>query len=199
MTFASRLIVGLGNPGSEYEATRHNIGFMVLDVLAKHYRCLAWKKKFKGLITRAETQNVFFLKPLTYMNLSGDSVLEAMQYYKLKVEDIIVFHDDLDLAPGQIKVKQGGGAGGHNGLKSLDGCVGPNYWRIRLGIGHPGVKVEVTNYVLGGFAKTDYLWLEPLLNALAQEFDIMLAGQPMNYLSRVTQKTMTKQGNGHGV
>ncbi|MGE3622307.1 MAG: aminoacyl-tRNA hydrolase [Bdellovibrionales bacterium] len=180
----SHLIVGLGNPGSEYENTRHNIGFMAVDAIAERYGLPPWKKKFKSLITGGD----FLLqKPLTYMNLSGEAVGEAMRFHKLAPENVIVFHDDLDLLPGQVRIKQGGGAGGHNGLKSLDAHIGPDYWRIRIGIGHPGVKGDaVTNYVLGPFAKADGAWVEPLLDNLAKEFDVMLDGKTDAYLKRAS-------------
>jgi PTH1 family peptidyl-tRNA hydrolase len=190
MPSPNRLIVGLGNPGTEYEGTRHNIGFMVVDALALRYHCGAWKKKFKGFVTAHATDPAFFLlKPLTFMNLSGESVAEAMRFYQFAPEDVIVFHDDLDLLPGQVKIKQGGGTGGHNGLKSIDAHIGQDYWRVRLGIGHPGVKGEaVTNHVLNTFAKADKAWLEPLLDMLVAEFDMMLQGDATGYAKRITEK-----------
>jgi PTH1 family peptidyl-tRNA hydrolase len=186
----SHLIVGLGNPGEDYAATRHNIGFRVLDEIAARYGRPAWKKKFRGLITSSE--KFLLLKPQTFMNLSGESAIEAMNFYELAPEQVIVFHDDLDLLPGQVKIKQGGGAAGHNGLKSLDAHISKDYWRIRLGIGRPmtedGVAVKgdaVTNYVLNPFAKADKKWMEPLLAALADEFDLLLAGKNAEYLAQL--------------
>ena len=189
MVQLSHLIVGLGNPGTEYDATRHNIGFMVMDALADRYHCGGWKKKFKGLVTSSASTPFLLLKPQTYMNLSGESVGEALRFHKLMPKDVIVFHDDLDLQPGQVKIKQGGGAGGHNGLKSIDAHIGQDYWRVRLGIGHPGVKGdEVTNYVLSPFAKADRTWREPLLDALVSEFDLMMDSKVNEYLKHVSQK-----------
>lgn len=169
-----KLIVGLGNPGAEYAATRHNIGFMALDQIAPS---ASWQKKFQGEIQHAElfTSACLLLKPLTYMNLSGQSVGEALRFYKLTPADVIVIHDDLDLQPGQIKVKQGGGHGGHNGLKSIDAAIGQDYWRIRLGIGHPGNRDAVTPYVLGPFAKGDQAWVDTCLQDCRQQLKHMLS------------------------
>lgn len=186
----SHLIVGLGNPGTEYRNTRHNIGFMVLDALAEYYRAPLWKKKFKGEVTGTTKEPVLLLlKPMTFMNLSGEAVGEAMRFHKLRPENVIVFHDDLDLGPAQIKIKQGGGSGGHNGLKSIDAHIGQEYWRVRLGIGHPGVKGDaVTNYVLGSFAKTDQVWLDSLLEILTDDFNLMLEGKNTEYLGKIARK-----------
>jgi len=179
------LIVGLGNPGAEYADTRHNIGFMAVDAIAARYKLPGWKKKFKGVVTAGSS--FILLKSHTFMNLSGESVGDAMRFHKLTPENVIVFHDDLDLQPGQVKIKQGGGAAGHNGLKSIDAHIGPGYWRVRLGIGHPGVKGDaVLNYVLSPFAKTDRKWLELLLAALAGEFDLLLEGKTAEYLKKVS-------------
>ncbi|MER2519368.1 MAG: aminoacyl-tRNA hydrolase [Bdellovibrionales bacterium] len=191
----SHLVVGLGNPGGEYAGTRHNIGFMAVDALAKKFGCAtAWKKKFKGLVAASSEPNVLLLKPQTYMNLSGESVAEAARFYRIEPARIIVFHDDLDLQPGQVKVKQGGGSGGHNGIKSIDSHLGPDYWRVRIGIGHPGVKGEaVTRHVLDGFAKADALWLGPLLEVVVKEFDLMLEGKASEYANRVARKMAALQ------
>jgi PTH1 family peptidyl-tRNA hydrolase len=186
----SHLVIGLGNPGEDYARTRHNIGFMAVDEIAARYQCPAWKKKFRGLTTGAD--KFLLLKPQTFMNLSGEAAIEALNFYELAPEQVIVFHDDLDLLPGQVKIKQGGGAGGHNGLKSLDSHIGANYWRVRLGIGRPlteqgtAVKGEaVTSYVLGPFAKAEKTWLEPLIAALASEFDLLLAGNHAAYQTKL--------------
>jgi len=190
MAAPSYLIVGLGNPGEDYARTRHNIGFMAVDAIAAHYRCPAWKKKCHGLLTSSE--RFYLFKPQTFMNLSGEAVVAAAGFFKLEPEHIFVFHDDLDLLPGQVKIKRGGGSGGHNGLKSLDAHVGTDYWRVRLGIGRPtteqGVPVKgdaVTNYVLNPFAKADKVWLEPLLAALASELDLLLDGEKGDYMDRL--------------
>jgi len=190
MLFMNHLIIGLGNPGDDYARTRHNIGFMAVDEIAARYNCPPWKKKFRGLITAAD--KFLLLKPQTYMNLSGEAAIEALNFYQLQAERVVVFHDDLDLPAGHIKIKQGGGSGGHNGLKSLDTHIGPNYWRVRLGIGRPmteqGEQVKgdaVTNYVLNPFAKADRVWLEPLISALAAEFDTLLADDHAAYLAKL--------------
>ena len=194
MSNSPHLIVGLGNPGGEYDLTRHNVGFMAADALAGFYKAGMWRKKFKGLLTTCGDPALLFLKPQTYMNLSGESVGEALHFHKMTPAQVIVFHDDLDLLPGQVKIKQGGGAGGHNGLKSIDAHIGQDYWRVRLGIGHPspGVKGEiVTNYVLGNFTKADKAWLETLFEALTSEFHVMLDGKPNDYQSRIARKMPT--------
>jgi PTH1 family peptidyl-tRNA hydrolase len=189
----THLIAGLGNPGPDYAKTRHNIGFMAADAIAARTKLPGWKKKFRAEITAAP--NFVLLKPQTMMNLSGEAVGEAMRFHKLAPENVIVFHDDLDLQPGQVKIKQGGGTGGHNGLKSIDAHIGPDYWRVRLGIGHPrniapqanAEDGAVLNYVLGNFAKGDHKWLAPLLAALAENFDLLLEGKTAEYLKKVTQ------------
>ena len=152
------LIVGLGNPGAEYVKTRHNVGFMCVDALANKYSFGVFKSKFDGLIAEGnlDGEKVYLLKPQTYMNLSGNSVVKAANFYNILQQNIIVIHDDMDLAVGKIKAKIGGGAGGHNGLKSLDATISPNYNRIRIGVGHPQNKGEaVVNHVLSKFSKSD--------------------------------------------
>ena len=190
MPALSHLIIGLGNPGDDYVRTRHNIGFRVVDEIAARYHAPAWKKKFRGLVTAADA--FLLLKPQTFMNLSGESALEALNFYQLKTEQVIVFHDDLDLLPGQVKIKQGGGSGGHNGLKSLDTHIGQNYWRIRLGIGRlmteQGIPVKgdpVSDYVLSPFAKADQTWLEPLIDSLSAAFDLLLKGDYASYATKL--------------
>ena len=162
-----QLFVGLGNPGAKYARTRHNIGWMALDEIARGFA--PWRAKFQGEIAegRLGSEKILLLKPHTFMNLSGQSVGEAMRFYKLSPGDITVFHDELDLAPGKCRVKTGGGHAGHNGLRSLHQHIGPDYTRIRLGIGHPGDKAKVPSYVLHDFAKADEAWLTPLLSGIA--------------------------------
>ena len=169
------LVVGLGNPGPEYALTRHNVGFLAVDATVRHHDCPPYQEKFQGHMTRlsytlksGEACDILFLKPSTFMNLSGRSVQAAMQFYKIPLSRVVVIHDDLDLEPGQVKVKWGGGNGGHNGLKSIDECVGKDYLRVRIGIGHPGHKDLVSPYVLGTFKKTDHSWLEPLIWTLGR-------------------------------
>ncbi|MGE0108291.1 MAG: aminoacyl-tRNA hydrolase [Bdellovibrionales bacterium] len=187
MASSSKLIVGLGNPGADYSFNRHNIGFMALDTLAAKTECSAWQKKFDGEIAKSTIgpHAVLLFKPMTYMNLSGQAVQQVLQFYKLTPEDVIVIHDDIDLLAGQVKVKQGGGAGGHNGLKSLDQHIGKNYWRVRLGVGRPDHKGEVTNYVLGDFAKSDSEWLEGLLGSIPEALPSLLEGQPEEFMKTI--------------
>lgn len=152
------LIVGLGNPGAEYAGTRHNVGFMAADALHEKFAFAPFKEKFDGLIAegKIEGEKVYLLKPQTFMNLSGNSVVKAASFYKILPEQVVVIHDDMDLPAGKIKAKQGGGAGGHNGLKSIDAAISPNYHRIRLGVGHPaGAGEAVVNHVLSRFSKQE--------------------------------------------
>ena len=164
------LIAGLGNPGSKYARNRHNIGFMALDRIVEDHGFAPWRKKFQGQISEGHlgSEKVLLLKPETFMNRSGQSVGEALRFYKLEPADLIVFHDELDLAPGKARVKQGGGHAGHNGLRSIHGHIGDAYGRVRLGIGHPGRKEAVPGYVLHDFARTDDTWLEPLLQGISE-------------------------------
>jgi peptidyl-tRNA hydrolase, PTH1 family len=165
-----KLFVGLGNPGGQYAFNRHNVGFMAIDAIAAAHGFPAWRKRFQGVAAEGKLgrESVLLLKPGTYMNESGRSVGEAVRFYKLELADVIVFHDELDLAPGKVRVKTGGGTAGHNGLKSLTAHIGNDYVRVRIGIGHPGAKELVTHWVLNNFAKSDHAWLEPLLGAIAQ-------------------------------
>lgn len=160
-----RLFVGLGNPGSKYAQNRHNIGFMVVDRIAEDHGFAPWRSKFQGKVTEGKLgrEKVILLKPETFMNLSGQSVGEAMRFYKLTPADVVVFHDELDLAPGKARVKTGGGHAGHNGLRSIHAHIGADYDRVRLGIGHPGHKDRVAGYVLSDFAKADQNWLDDLI------------------------------------
>ncbi len=171
------LIVGLGNPGAEYQGTRHNVGFMAADALAEAYGFSVFKSKFDGLIAEGtiDGEKCFLLKPQSYMNLSGNSVLKAAAFYKILPENIIVIHDDIDLQPSQIKAKLGGGAGGHNGLKSIDSHIGQNYNRIRLGVGHPqGSGEEVVNHVLSRFSKTDAELLQNHIDLIVKDIPVLL-------------------------
>jgi PTH1 family peptidyl-tRNA hydrolase len=165
-----KLFVGLGNPGAEYAFNRHNVGFMAVDAIAASYDFSAWRNRFSGLLAegRLGGEKVLILKPQTYMNESGRAAGEAMRFYKLDEQDVIVFHDELDLAPGKLRVKMGGSGAGHNGLKSLTAHLGNDYTRVRIGIGHPGHRERVVGYVMHDFSKADYDWLEPLLGAIAE-------------------------------
>lgn len=182
------LWVGLGNPEPGMARQRHNIGFMALDVIASRHGFTPWRQRFKGLVAEGSVggERVLGLKPLTYMNLSGESVQAAVSFYKLPVQDITAFHDELDLVPGRIRVKRGGGAAGHNGLRSMDRMLGSNdYWRVRLGIGHPGEKERVTGHVLGDFAKVELPLLTATLDAVADAAPLLAGGKPEDFMTRV--------------
>ena len=182
-----KLFVGLGNPGAQYAFSRHNVGFMAVDAIAASHDFPAWRKRFSGVAAegRLGGEQVLLLKPGTFMNESGRAVGEAMRFYKLDLGDIVVFHDELDLAPGKVRVKTGGGVAGHNGLRSLTAHIGNDYARVRIGIGHPGSKELVTGYVLHDFAKADHAWLEPLLGAIAEEAPYLAEGANDKFQSRV--------------
>ncbi|MDE0727091.1 MAG: aminoacyl-tRNA hydrolase [Alphaproteobacteria bacterium] len=164
------LLVGLGNPGNKYADNRHNIGFMAVDEIVRRHDFAVARKRFQGLLCEGKLggQKVLALKPQTFMNESGRSVGEAARFYKLSPDQIVVIHDELDLAPGKLRVKRGGGLAGHNGLRSLAAHIGKDFRRIRLGVGHPGDKGKVLSHVLRDFAKADDAWLDPLLAAMAQ-------------------------------
>ncbi|MBT3767237.1 MAG: aminoacyl-tRNA hydrolase [Rhodospirillaceae bacterium] len=183
------LIVGLGNPGSQYSKNRHNIGFMAVDEIVRRHGFGAFRAKFQGELAEGKvgTQKVLALKPMTFMNESGRSVAQAVKFYKIAPEDVIVLHDELDLAAGKLRVKSGGGHGGHNGLRSIHAQIGPDYRRIRLGIGHPGDKSKVTGHVLKDFAKADGEWLEPELEAIADHFDTVINGKDANFMTEVAR------------
>ncbi|MDI6027155.1 aminoacyl-tRNA hydrolase [Corticibacterium sp. UT-5YL-CI-8] len=181
------LIAGLGNPGAQYANNRHNVGFMAADAIARRHSFSPWTKKFHGLIAegRIGGEKVILIKPQTFMNLSGQSVGEAMRFYKLDTSALTVLYDELDLAPGKVRIKVGGGSGGHNGIKSLDAHCGQNYKRVRIGIGHPGVKALVHNYVLGDFSKADRDWLEPLLEATGDNADYLAKGDDSGFMNKL--------------
>ncbi|MEQ8306468.1 MAG: aminoacyl-tRNA hydrolase [Hoeflea sp.] len=185
------LIAGLGNPGPQYAKNRHNVGFMAADAIARRHSFSGFSKKFRGEIAEGMLagEKALILKPMTFMNLSGDSVGEAMRFYKLSPSDIIVIHDELDLAPGKLKLKTGGGNGGHNGLKSIDAHCGKDYKRLRVGIGHPGHKDRVNPHVLGDFSKADQQWLDPLLDAIADNADLIAKGDDAGFLNRIALAT----------
>ena len=190
-----KLWVGLGNPEPAMLRQRHNIGFMALDVIAHRHGFTPWRNRFKGVVAEGTIggAKVLALKPLTYMNASGESVQAASAFFKVPPDDITAFHDELDLAPGKVRVKKGGGAAGHNGLRSMDRQLGmPDYWRVRLGIGHPGDKARVTGHVLGDFAKVDQPWLLDLLDAVADAAPMLAAGKPEDFMTRVALLTQEK-------
>ena len=182
------LWVGLGNPEPAMARNRHNIGFMALDVIAIKYGFSPWRNRFKGLVSEGTIagEKILALKPMTYMNASGEAVQPAAAFYKLPSEAITAFHDELDLAPGKLRVKLGGGAAGHNGLRSMDRQLGvPDFWRVRLGIGHPGSKDRVLSYVLGDFSKEESVWLIPFLDAIADAAPNLVAGRAADFMTRV--------------
>ena len=171
---------------------RHNIGFMAVDVIALRHGFSPWRQRFKGLVAEGSVggEKVLALKPMTYMNVSGDSVQAAASFFKLRPEAITAFHDELDLAPGKVRVKRGGGAAGHNGLRSMDRSLGsPEYWRVRMGIGHPGDKDRVTGWVLGDFSKDDRNWLVGLLDAVADSAALLAADKPEDFMTKVALLT----------
>ena len=186
-----KLWVGLGNPGAKYAGNRHNIGFMALDRIAADHGFAPWRGKFQGSLSEGKfgSEKVLLLKPETFMNLSGQSVGEAMRFYKLTPADVTVFHDELDLAPGKCRVKAGGGHAGHNGLRSIHQHIGADYARVRLGIGHPGHKDRVAPYVLSDFAKAEQDWLDDLLRGLSDGAPALAAGDTGRFLNAVSLRT----------
>jgi PTH1 family peptidyl-tRNA hydrolase len=181
--------VGLGNPGTQYALHRHNVGFMAADILAEVHDFAPWSKKFRSLISegRLGGQRVLLVKPQTFMNDSGDAVQQALRFYKLDLDSLTVFHDELDLAPFKVKVKVGGGTAGHNGLRSIDASLGPDFRRVRIGIGHPGPgrKDLVTPHVLGNYAKSEMEPLSDVLAAIAAEADWLADGHDARFMSEV--------------
>ncbi len=185
------LLVGLGNPGDKYKNNRHNIGFMVLDAIAEDCGVSSWKAKFQSAMAEARIgdEKVVLLKPQTFMNESGQGVGKAAKFYKIPPERIIIFHDELDLAPGKVRARLGGGLAGHNGLKSAKAHLGTaDFWRVRLGIGHPGDKHKVSGYVLSDFAKSEQAWLERLIDGCSRHINILLAGKSDDYMTRVSER-----------
>ncbi|MFV2051566.1 aminoacyl-tRNA hydrolase [Aliiroseovarius sp. YM-037] len=185
------LFVGLGNPGAKYAQNRHNVGFMAVDRIADDHGFAPWRAKFQGQLSegRLGSEKIVLLKPETYMNLSGQSVGEAMRFFKLEPEHVIVFQDELDLAPGKVRVKQGGGHAGHNGLRSLHQHIGPEYRRVRIGIGHPGHKDLVSRYVLHDFAKADEAWLDDVLRGISDGAAHLAEGDSGKFLNAVALRT----------
>ncbi len=183
------LVVGLGNPGEKYARNRHNIGFMAADEIVRRHSFSAYRSKFQGELAEGKigTEKVLVFKPMTFMNESGRAVKEVVTFYKIATEDVLVLHDELDLAPGKLRVKRGGGHAGHNGLRSMHAHIGEGYGRVRLGIGHPGHKDRVTGHVLNDFSKADGDWLVPLLDAVADNIDTVLAEKDSDFMSRVAQ------------
>lgn len=185
------LIAGLGNPGSQYAKNRHNAGFIVVDELHAHHKFGPWKAKFDGLLSEGSLagRKTYLLKPQTFMNLSGDSIAPALRFYKLPLEALVVVHDEIDLAAGKLKVKTGGGDAGQNGLRSITAALGPDYRRVRLGIGHPGDKERVTGHVLQNFSKDDIAWLKPLVDAMVEAAPMLAKDDDAGFMSKVALLT----------
>lgn len=181
------LLVGLGNPGPKHEGNRHNIGFMALDAIAGLYRFAPWRSRFQGHVSEGalDGERVMLLKPMTWMNESGRAVGEAMRWLKLTPADVIVLYDEIDLAPGKVRVKTGGGTAGHNGIRSIAAHIGPDFRRVRLGVGHPGRKDVVHRHVLSDFAKADRQWVGPLLVAVADNAGLLVRGDDAGFMNKV--------------
>ena len=181
------LFVGLGNPGARYAANRHNVGFLAIETIAKRHGIAPWRRRFQGVAVEGplDGERVLLLLPGTYMNESGRAVGEAARFYKLGLPDIVVVHDEIDLAPMKVRVKTGGGVAGHNGLRSITAHVGNDYRRVRIGVGHPGVKEMVYGYVLGDFAKAERPWVEALTQVIADNADLLARGEDNTFQNKV--------------
>jgi len=182
-----QLFVGLGNPGAKHAANRHNIGFMVVETIAKRHSFAPWRRRFQGVATEGTIAGgkVLLLLPGTYMNESGRAVAEAMHFYKLPLIDIAVFHDEIELPPSKVRVKVGGGVAGHNGLRSISAHVGNDYKRVRIGVGHPGVKEMVHAHVLGDFAKSERPWVETLCDVMADNAGLLAGAKDSSFQNKV--------------
>jgi len=181
------LIAGLGNPGPDYAGHRHNVGFMAVDAIHRRHGFGPWRRRFHGDVSEGTLsgEKVLLLKPLTYMNESGRAVGEAMRFYKLGPADVLVIHDEVDLPPGKMRMKAGGGAAGHNGLRSIGAAIGEDFRRLRIGVGHPGVKEMVPHHVLRDFAKADRVWLVPLIDAIADNAPLLAEGKDNTFANRL--------------
>lgn len=188
-----KLFVGLGNPGDKYARHRHNVGFMALDRIAERHGFSPWRRRFQGATAEGTIggERVLLLKPMTYMNESGRAVGEAARFLKIDLADTIVFHDEIDLAPGKVRVKAGGGNAGHNGLRSISAHLGNEFVRLRIGVGHPGSKEAVIPYVLHDFSKADQEWLEPLIDAIADAAGRLAAGDSARFLTDLARATQS--------
>ncbi len=182
-----KLLIGLGNPGAKHARNRHNAGFAAIDAIAGAHGFAPWRKKFQGHICEGRLGGIkcLLLKPATYMNESGRAANQAVRFYKLALGDVIVLHDEIDLAPGKLRVKTGGGAAGHNGLRSLTRHIGNDYVRVRIGVGHPGHKGQVHGHVLKNFSKSDRAWLDPLIAAIADAAPLLSEGDAANFMNGV--------------
>ncbi len=181
------LFAGLGNPGAKYANNRHNVGFMAADAIARRHAFSPWSRKFQGFLSEGtiDGEKIVLIKPQTFMNKSGQSVGEALRFYKLEPSALTVFYDEIDLAEGKVRIKTGGGSGGHNGIRSIDGHVGRDYRRVRIGVGHPGVSDMVQHHVLGDFAKSDRQWLDPLLDSLGDNAGLIAQGDESGFMNKL--------------
>jgi peptidyl-tRNA hydrolase, PTH1 family len=194
------LLVGLGNPGARYVGNRHNIGFTTLEAIAKRHGIGPWRRRFQGVACEGPIggERVLLLLPGTFMNESGRAVAEAAQFYKLTAGDITVFHDEIELPPGKVRVKVGGGIAGHNGLRSITAHVGNDYRRVRIGVGHPGAKDLVEHYVLSDFGKSERGWVEALIDILADNVDLLVRGQDASFQNKVHLAMVAKGFEANG-
>ncbi len=194
-----RLFVGLGNPGAKYAHNRHNIGFMAVDEIARRHGFAPWRRRFQGMTSEGslDREKVVLLRPETFMNESGRAVREAANFFKLGVDDIVVFQDELELPPAKLRVKVGGGIAGHNGLRSISAHIGNDYRRVRLGIGHPGIKELVHGYVLSNFAKSERDWVEALCAVIADNAGLLASGKDSTFQNKV-HLAMQAKGFGEG-
>ena len=186
-----RLVVGLGNPGLRYARNRHNVGFMAINAIARTHTVSGFRNRFKGEVAEGLIggERRLLLKPQTFMNDSGESVAEAARFFKLLPSEIVVIHDEIDLRPGKLRVKCGGGAAGHKGLRSIDALLGADFWRVRIGVGHPGTKELVLPYVLQNFPSEEVtLWVVPLLDAVSETIGLLLSGAPDAFMSEVARR-----------
>ncbi len=191
------LIVGLGNPGAEYAQHRHNVGFMAVNAIHRRHGFPPWRRRFQAEISEAllAGEKVLLVKPQTYMNELGRAVQAAAAFYKIPTADIVVIHDEVDLPPGKTRMKTGGGAAGHNGLRSIDAALGDGYRRVRIGVGHPGVKEAVPHYVLHDFAKADQEWLKPLIEAIAENAVLLAEGKDPTFANRLHAATQPQEAD----
>lgn len=184
-----KVLVGLGNPGDKYSGNRHNVGFMAVDAIAERHGAGPWRKRFQGLAAEIDIDRTRYLllKPATYMNESGRSAGEAIRFYKISPADVIVFHDEIDLEPGKLRIKFGGGHAGHNGLRSIASHIGNDFQRVRIGVGHPGSREAVVHYVLHDFSRADHEWLNPLLDSIARNVSFLVTGQDAKFMNGIAR------------
>ncbi|AHC73274.1 peptidyl-tRNA hydrolase [Candidatus Endolissoclinum faulkneri L5] len=195
MLLTMMLFVGLGNPGLQFQCNRHNIGFMVIDKIFDLYHFSPWETHYPSIISEGiiAGKQIIILKPMTFMNQSGYSLSKAVRYFNLFSEDVSVFYDELDLSPGKVRLKRGGGSGGHKGISNINQHIKNNYRRIRLGIGHPGDKNKVNNYVLSNFSKEEKnAWLTTLVDTVANEIDMLMRDEEINFMNKVSNAVFSR-------